>query len=269
MDNLTFVASKLIDALVQPGTLLIALLVAVLAALWSGYLRLARVGLAIVLAAMGTLAVLPLGALLLQPLDGAFPVQPEVQAPAGIIVLGGGEDPDRSRAWGAPNVNEAGDRILAGIQLARRFPEAQVIYTGGRGDLRRGGPTEAGVAARILRRAGIGDDRLRFEPRARNTVENAVLTRELVGPGEPGPWILVTSAFHMPRAVASFCAAGWNGLVPWPTDHRTARFRDEIGWDFSGHLAALATGLAEWTALVAYRVAGYTEGLFESSCVRR
>jgi hypothetical protein len=57
----------------------------------------------------------------------------------------------------------------------------------------------------------------------------------------------------MPRAVASFCAAAWKGIVPWPTDYRSGGFVDRIGWNFADNLQYLNVGVREWIGLFAYR----------------
>ena len=164
-------------------------------------------------------------------------------------------------------MNEAGDRFLTGIALARRYPEAQLVFTGGRGAVLSSGPAGATIAEQIFRQAGIPEHRLTLEAASRNTAENASRTRQVVDGGGQGPWVLVTSAFHMPRAVATFCAAGWQNVVPWPTDYRTGSLWAEIGWSLASHLETLNTGIKEWVGLLAYRLLGHTERLMDRRCV--
>ena len=101
---------------------------------------------------------------------------------------------------------------------------------------------------------GLSPDRLRLEAASRNTAENAAMTRALLTPEAGQRWLLVTSAYHMPRAVAAFCAAGWTGLIPYPVDYRSPG--DGAGWRFSENADALATALREWIGLAAYRLTG-------------
>ena len=103
---------------------------------------------------------------------------------------------------------------------------------------------------------GLAPERLLFERASRNTAENAALSLALVQPGEDETWVLVTSAFHMPRSLASFEAAGWTGLVPYPVDYRSGGFGDGIGWDLARNLLTLNTAVREYIGLVAYRVTG-------------
>ncbi len=109
-----------------------------------------------------------------------------------------------------------------------------------------------------LSRRMCPEDWLIVEGRSRTTAENASLFRAMTPDGN-GPWILLTSAFHMPRAVGSFCAAGSRNLVPYPTDHCGGTIRDQIGWNLAEDLADLNIWVKEWVELLAYRLTGHTE----------
>ena len=177
----------------------------------------------------------------------------------GIIVLGGGEDARASAYWGQMQFNEGGDRFAAGLALARQFPDARLLFAGGSGalrDLAGADVSEASIAERFFLDQGIDPDRLLLEGRSRNTSENARLSLTLANPEADDTWVLVTSAFHMPRAMRSFEAAGWTGLVPYPVDYRTAGFTDDIGWNLTGNLLVLNTAIRETFGQLAYRLTG-------------
>jgi hypothetical protein len=70
----------------------------------------------------------------------------------------------------------------------------------------------------------------------------------------------------MPRAIGSFCAAGWRNLVPYPTDYRGGSFWDQVGWDLADNLTELNTGVKEWVGLLAYRVTGRSSTIIPSGC---
>ena len=74
----------------------------------------------------------------------------------------------------------------------------------------------------------------------------------LIKPADGERWVLVTSAFHMPRAMASFRRAGWRGITPYPVDFRSAAFRDQISWDLTEHLRELNIAVKEYLGLAAY-----------------
>ncbi|OWY06100.1 hypothetical protein B6V75_08420 [Thioclava sp. F1Mire-8] len=114
----------------------------------------------------------------------------------------------------------------------------------------------AKVMAAAFRETGVPQARLLLETRSRNTSENARFSYNLAQP-EPGEtWVLVTSAFHMRRAMASFERAGWEEVVPYPVDYRAVWFLEDTGWDFAGHLETLNLALKEWVGIWAYAASG-------------
>ena len=257
MDGFFFLASKLVWALIRPETLLVLLIAFGFFAVLRLRLGGARVCLTTGLLGLVAIAIFPLGNLFLRPLETRYSANPEPGEVAGIIVLGGGEEGLISAAWSQPNTGSAGERYLAGIALANRFPDAPLIFTGGSGRVR-GGPSGALIAEEIFTDAGIAPERLGFDSASRNTAENASRSRELIIDYGEGSWLLVTSASHMPRAVGSFCAAGWQNILPWPTDYRSGAFGQRIGWDLARNLDELNTGVKEWIGLMAYWVSGRT-----------
>ena len=254
-----FIASKLIGMLLRPDTWIILAVAAVVLALLRGRHRRALSMAIATLLALLALAILPLGTLLLHPIERSYAAAPPLSRVDGIIVLGGGEDTRASAYWGQMQLNEGGDRFAAGLALAKRHPDAKLLFAGGSGALRDLGAealSEASVAERFFLDQGISSDRLLLEARSRNTAENARRSLALATPGLGETWVLVTSAFHMPRAMRSFEAAGWPKLIAWPVDYRTSRFKDDIGWDLTGHLQVLNTGIREWVGQLAYRWTG-------------
>lgn len=262
MDTLFFVAAKLVWGLLRPDSMLALLLAAGVLALWLGR---ARLGTALVTVSFGALlpvGFLPLGDALMAPLEARYPPEPEINGPvAGILVLGGAEDPAAVRRWGQPAANDAAERYLGAIALARRHPEARALLTGGSAALMAadGDPIEAQIAERFLVDAGVSADRLLLEGRSRNTAENAAFSLALADEArllDRGAWILVTSAFHMPRAVETFCAAGWRGLIAWPVDFRSGALARAPGWNLAGGLGRLDIAAREWIGTLAYRLTG-------------
>jgi uncharacterized SAM-binding protein YcdF (DUF218 family) len=153
------------------------------------------------------IAVFPVGDAVLSPLETTYPNEPDVRKIAGIIVLGGGESDIQSNVWSQPNTGDAGDRFIPALALAHKHPDAIVLFTGGSGRLM-GEASGADIARDIFLGAGLEDSRLILEGTSRNTAENATMSLELLPDNLDGEWLLVTSAFHMRRAAASFCAAG-------------------------------------------------------------
>lgn len=254
MDGAFFLIAKLGWALVRPETVLALVLAGAFWSLWVGCVRLARGLVATALAAWVAIGALPLGDAALRALERGYPV-PRIEGPvAGIVVLGGAVQPEIAAHWGVPGLNGAGERLWTALALARSHPEAPVLFTGGNGRLWPRGGAEADSAAQVLLAAGLAPERLILEGGSRNTAGNAVETRAL-RPAREGQWLLVTSAFHMPRSVATFCAAGWTGLTPYPTDFRTAGLWAPV-WDPVTRLQMLQMALRERLGMAAYRVTG-------------
>jgi len=271
MDSLFFISSKVIWAFARPDHLLLLLLtVAVVRGRWrpAGLGNDRRHGhklLWLVLVLLWLIALYPAGNLLLYPLETRFqspPVEPERLS--GIIVLGGGESVARSRYWQRLEVNEGGDRYIELLTLAQRYPELPILFSGGSGRVTQQQFGGADALEPLLQQWQL-DQRVLLERRSRNTYENALLSKPLADPISAAhgdkPWLLVTSAFHMPRAVGIFEALGWK-VQPHPVDYRSlppARLR----WFFSlaDNLQQLTLGVREWLGLIAYRLSGKTRQL--------
>ena len=259
MDTAFFVLSKLVGAFLRPDTWIVVALAVILLAFATNKRRLGLWVSGLSFAGLFLLAVLPLGDLLLRPIETRYPAEPQLGDVQGIILLGGGENARASAFWGQLQMNEGGERYTAALALARALPNAQLVFAGGSGTLRDttgAEVTEAAMAERFFLSHGIDPDRMMFEGKSRNTAENARLSLALADPAPGANWLLITSAFHMPRAMRSFERAGWAGLTAWPVDYRTARFGDRIGWNLTRNLDVLAIGIREHVGQIAYRMTG-------------
>ena len=197
----------------RPETIFLLLFALGWPLLRAGRVRLAQSLSLVSILACCLVAIFPVGDAFLRPLEKTYPTQPEVRKVAGIVVLGGGESDIQSNVWSQPNTGDAGDRFITALSLAHKHPKAIVLFTGGSGRLM-GGASGAEIAQDIFIGAGLDKSRLILEGTSRNTVENATMSLELAPDNAEGDWLLVTSAFHMRRAVASFCATGWKNIVP-------------------------------------------------------
>ncbi|HEY0833780.1 MAG TPA: YdcF family protein [Azospirillum sp.] len=260
-----FIASKVLLALVLPGNLLALLLLAGCVLLFRRAERARRLGRrAVALAAAGFLvfAVLPVGDWLALPLENRFPKPAPPDRVDGIIVLGGAVNPPLSASRGEPSVNGAAERILAFAELGRRYPEARLVFTGGSGALWGGTHREAEAMRAALEQAGLDTGRVLFETESRNTWENARFSRPIAEPRAGETWLLVTSAWHMPRAVGVFRRVGWP-VLPYPVDHRTrGDGRPYLIFDLGDGLDSAARVLKEWIGLAAYRLMDRTDAPF-------
>jgi len=260
---MTFVLSKLFWALAQPLNLIVVLLTFGILIGLIGFRRIANGALWSGIVLLLAISFLPLPSVLLLPLENRFPVPRALPEQIdGIIVLGGAGMSELARARDQVNVNDAGERYLEAFALARRYPQAKVIFTGGSAQIFEGGVSEAELAERLFREQGFPDERILYERQSRNTWENALYSKRMVTPRPGENWILITSAFHMPRSVGIFREVGWPGLIPYPVDFRMAGRFQIIGMNFLLRLTATDIALREWIGLVAYRIMGRTDALF-------
>jgi uncharacterized SAM-binding protein YcdF (DUF218 family) len=257
---LYFVLSKTLGIALLPINLLVELGILSLVLMVTRFAALGR-KLAVTTLVLLVLATFsPLGNLLLYPLESRFPAWDRSRgAPDGIIVLGGSVDTDLSAAHRTPVVSHAADRMLAPAELARRYPNARIVFTGGTANLVSTEAREADYSAPILESLGIPKERLILERDSRNTWENAIFTKQLVAPKPGERWLLVTSAFHMPRSMGIFRKAGFD-VEAYPVDWRMGG-RDEL-FAFTRNgadgLGKTDVAVREWIGLLAYRVMGRT-----------
>jgi len=259
-----FILSKILGFFALPSNLFMAIGLVGLVLLCTRLTRLASFLVVTSLVLLALAGFSPLGNVLMLPLEQRFPAwDPSRGPPTGIVVLGGAISPDVSAARGSVALDEAAERITATAELARRYPDARIVFTGGSAALIHSTRTEAPFAVRELEALGVAHDRITAEEQSRNTIENAVYARLIANPRPGERWLLVTSAYHMPRAMAAFRAAGF-AVEAYPVDWRTSWPHDAFR-----PFASLADGLkrtdtatCEWVGLLAYRATGATTTLF-------
>ena len=220
MATLFYIVSKVGFFLIQPSNLCLLLTITGLVLARSDRFRrlggrLAAIGVAALLIAGFT----PFGNVVILPLEERFPrpAPADLGAVDGIIILGGFEEARVTKGRHALAVNEAAERLTEAVRLARRFPSAKVVFTGGTGTIVGKGEVAGAEIRDFLIDAGVAPERILLEEASRNTRENATLTRALVKPQPGSRWLLVTSAYHMPRSVGIFRRAGFTSSPGRPT----------------------------------------------------
>ncbi|WP_421866152.1 YdcF family protein [Motiliproteus sp.] len=259
MDNLFYMLSKVIWTFARPDHLLLLIMtLAVLVLGWNTQRRQARLFAWLSLAMIWLVALVPVGQVFLHQLEQRFPPPGPLQSQSlsGIIVLGGAEQLASMRYHRRAEFTDAADRILAVPQLAMERSDLPIVYSCGSGWHTE--PEIRGADFTKLYFDAIGlEDRVLYEREARNTYENGTLSRELVRQqlGESaleGRWLLVTSAFHMPRSVGVFRQQGWD-VLPYPVDYRGQPLgEDPIYFNLSSNLQDLMMASREWVGLLAY-----------------
>ncbi len=250
--------SKLLNLLAQPlnAVLLLLLLAGVLGRRRPARARQASAAALLLLALTGWQAVPDALLAQLESQSTEMPGNADLQGYAGAIVLGGALESGRiSQHHAQPLLNDSAERMTAAVALWQRHPGLRLVFTGGEGELFGSGPSEAQRAQVFFASMGVPVAALTLESHSQNTYENAVFTRGLPGLDAQKPWLLVTSAWHMPRALATFRKAGWN-VSPYPVDFRT-------GGDTPWTLYSMRSGvehwellLHEWLGWASYRLSG-------------
>jgi uncharacterized SAM-binding protein YcdF (DUF218 family) len=250
-----FSASKIFWLLAAPSHLLGWLILAAALCALAGRMRATR---RLVLAAAVLLlvaGVLPLSVWMTRTLEEEYPRPPWPARVDGILVLGAGFDTSILKARGAPATNAGEMGVIAGIEAARRYPDARLVFSGGSGVLGGASGPEAETARYISAQVGLAPARLLLEPRARNTYENILFTKALVKPRHGEVWLLVTSAFHMPRAMAIARKLDWP-MLPWASDYVTGPQGAPVDFDIANNLNALDYAVHERIGLLVYRLTG-------------
>jgi uncharacterized SAM-binding protein YcdF (DUF218 family) len=257
--------AKVFWTLLQPSSLMIGAVILGALLMATKWRRLARGLLWGGIAALLVGGLSPLGDLMIRPLEHRFeaPDLRRAGAPiAGIIVLGGAVDLQAPGTRQIAGLNEAAERYTEAVALARRLPGVRLVFTGGSGGLLTVEEPEAETAGRLFEALGVPKDRIVLETASRNTHENALYTARLVQPKAGERWLLVTSAWHMPRAIGCFRKAGFE-VEPWPVDYRSSRRLDLTRWNTSipEGLRRIDFIAKEYVGLLVYYLKGRTDAL--------
>jgi uncharacterized SAM-binding protein YcdF (DUF218 family) len=205
----------------------------------------------------------PLGNMLLTPLEQRFP---DGQYPSGdiegIVVLGGSYDTVSHSYFSTIVLEEDTEPLAVMMDLARRYPKAKIIFSGG-SEISGDTLSEASIVKGYFISLGIAPDRILTEGRSQTTAENAQFTAELVRPTPGSRWLLVTSGYHMPRAIGAFRHAGFN-VIAFPAGLRTHGWHDM--WrperTATDNLRRVDIGVHEWVGLLDYKLKGYSSEWF-------
>jgi uncharacterized SAM-binding protein YcdF (DUF218 family) len=258
-----FILSKTVAFLLLPSNFLFAIGVIGLLLLATRWRRAGRRLLVASLVLLGLAGFLPIGGILIQVLESRFPPwNPARGAPDGIVVLGGAISPALSRAYGVPQINGRAERVIVIPLLARNYPNARIVYSGGDASLMANEGREANFLYSLLDTFGVPRERVLLESRSHNTYQNAVLTKRLVKPKPGERWLLVTSAVHMPRAIGCFRRIGFP-VEAYPVDWRGGPWVSlSRSLQLAGGLVTLDGAAHEWTGLLVYWITGRTSAFF-------
>jgi len=257
-----FLFAKVVGFLSVPSNVIAS--IAVLALLILVYRRPSHAIVPIVaLALLVTATLSPLGNILLTPLEQRFP---EMQFPdqgiEGIIVLGGSYDAQSHSYLSTILLQEDTEPMAVIPDLARRYPKARIIFSGGT-EPSFEGINEAAIVKKYFISFGIAANRIEVEDQSQTTAENAKFSAKLIQPTPQSRWLLVASAYHMPRAMGAFRKAGFNVLA-FPVGNRTHGWTElwKPAAEATDNLRRIDVAVHEWLGLLTYRLSGYSNDWF-------
>ncbi len=252
-----FVAAKILDLLSQPLTWVVALLIASL------LLRSKPAsGRKLVIASLALMLLMgwqPLPHWLIRQMEAQYAEMApadDLKPYVGIVILGGAtEEGYVAQAHSQPLLNAAAERMTAPIAMLRYNPHLRIVFTGGEGSLLGSGPSEAERVRPFFNAMGVPPDRVTYEAISRTTHENAVMTAQLPDIDTQRRWLLVTSAWHMPRSMGTFTKAGWN-VTAYPVDFRTGSTTPWTEYSIKDGARNWQLLLHECLGWLAYRITG-------------
>ncbi len=173
---------------------------------------------------------------------------------SGVIVLGGATgNPVIYKAHGQVPLGDAAERMTVSIALMRKFPNFELIFSGGEGRLVPTGTTEAELAGVFYTEQGLDMKRVTLESQSKTTRENAQRVAALLGERCKQPWLLLTSAWHMPRSMAEFQSVGCD-VTAYPVDFRTGKETSWVEYSMARSLMSWQTALHEWLGILVYEL---------------
>lgn len=259
-----FVLSKTLGLLSVPSNILILIGLVGAALMLTRFARAGRRLMVVSILLIAICGFLPVGQALVLALEDRFPKWDASRgAPDGIIILGGALNAELSDARGQVALSGEAERFTEAAALARRYPSARIVFSGGTGNLIYNKVPEAHFVGLLLENLGVAASRITIEGRSRNTEENVRFTKELVQPKPGERWLVVTSGIHMPRAIGCFRRAGFE-VEAYPVDWRTFGRADllSINTRMSDGLAHTDAAIREWVGLLVYWLTGRTSELF-------
>lgn len=247
-----FIASKLFWLIFAPSHFLALMTIAAAILLATRFERIGRRLAAAAAVLFVVIGILPTGILLARPLENRFARPGWPSHIDGVLILGGGLGTQILDSRHAPAMTTNETRLVSAYELARRYPNARIVFSGGSGNLDGDRFPEALAAKYIFAQMGLDPGRLTLEGRSRNTWENIVFSQKILRPRLGEVWVLAAPAIQMPRAMHVAERAHWK-MVPWPTDYLTAREGFPGFFEVPDNLMLMDSAVHEWLGLFAYR----------------
>ena len=147
------------------------------------------------------IAFIPTGFYLLHKLESSYQSQNNLETEIdGLLILGGPSSPSLSSLHQQVSFNEAGERLTESIKVIKDLNPKKIIFSGGSSS-QMFNNSHAYVAEKFFSEMGIKTNNIIFEFKSRNTYENILFSMEIAQPKKEENWLIITSSFHMKRAM--------------------------------------------------------------------
>jgi uncharacterized SAM-binding protein YcdF (DUF218 family) len=177
----------------------------------------------------------------------------------GILILGGATNPLLFKEFDQISLNGSAERLVESVMIIRKFEKAKVIFSGGSGIVNRSDLGHSQVAKLFYKKMGVDINKIFFEDKSRNTHENIIYSKKIAKPKKNENWLLITSAFHMKRALLIAEKNNWK-FIPYAVDFKNIKeFKLTPNLNLLSNLNSFQSGLHEWLGLVSYYLMGRTE----------
>ena len=180
----------------------------------------------------------------------------------GILILGGATNPLLSSEYNQIIFNDSSERLIESIYLIKKYPDAKIIFSGGSGSISQPNLTHSFVAKKFFQNMEIDYNKIIYEDISRNTYENILFSKRIAKPMSDEKWLLVTSAFHLKRALAISEKLNWK-FIPYATDFKKPKkFNWNLSINFLSNINDFNKASHEWIGLISYYLMGRSSKFF-------
>ena len=257
---MSFYLSKILWLIVNPFNIFIFITLFTMFLYFINFRRLSLIIYLINFIFIALISFLPIGSYLTYIIEKEFHTNTKTpERVDGILILGGATNPLLFKEFDQISLNGSAERLVESVMIIRKFEKAKVIFSGGSGIVNRSDLGHSQVAKQFYKKIGVDINKIFFEDKSRNTYENIIYSKKIAKPKKNENWLLITSAFHMKRALFIAEKNNWK-LVPYAVDFKnTKEFKLTPNINLLSNLNSFQSGLHEWLGLVAYYLMGRTD----------
>ena len=257
---MSFYLSKILWLIVNPFNIFIFITLFTMFLYFINFRRLSLIIYLINFIFIALISFLPIGSYLTYIIEKEFHTNTKIpERVDGILILGGATNPLLFKEFDQISLNGSAERLVESVMIIRKFEKAKVIFSGGSGIVNRSDLGHSQVAKLFYKQMGVDTNKIFFEDKSRNTHENIIYSKKIAKPKKNENWLIITSAFHMKRALFIAEKNNWK-LIPYAVDFKNVKeFKLTPNLNLLSNLNSFQSGLHEWLGLVSYYLMGRTE----------